>query len=192
MKAEIYKFLITYKGYENKIWREVEVSSNYKLSRLAYLVLVTFDTLANHLFLINYENMQYGFDFDGNDNIINPSDTYLKFMNLELGSMITMIYDFGCDQVFEITLTEKRPMEKGTSIKYPKVIDGKGKGILENVFPEQFGKIIKEIDKTNKSEIEYISPYGDYEPWDYRDFDIDEMNRTLKSDIDSVAAGFDE
>jgi len=62
MKANVYKFLIGYKGYEEKIWREVEVSGNYLLSKLAYLVLVSFDTLANHLFFIEYNGNHYEID----------------------------------------------------------------------------------------------------------------------------------
>ena len=193
MKAEVYKFFITYKWYENKIWREVEVSNNYKLSKLAYLILAAFDTQANHLFFIKHNETQYEFEFDSEDeSIISPSEISLKSMNLECGSVLTMVYDFGCEHIFEITLTDISVMEKGASIKYPKITDGSGKGILDNVFPDDFGEIIKEIDKTKKSEITYISPYGESEPWDYRDFDIDEMNRTLKRDIESVAAGFDE
>ena len=62
MKANVYKFLIGYKGYEEKIWREVEVSGNFLLSKLAYLVLVSFDTLANHLFFIEYNGNHYEID----------------------------------------------------------------------------------------------------------------------------------
>ena len=67
MKAEVYKFFITYKWYENKIWREVEVSNNYKLSKLAYLILAAFDTQANHLFFIKHNETQYEFEFDSED-----------------------------------------------------------------------------------------------------------------------------
>ena len=37
----------------------------------------------------------------------------------------------------------------------------------------------------------YLAPSGEYEPWDYRDFDIEAMNRTLKDDIESVQAGYE-
>lgn len=65
MKANVYKFLIGYKGYEEKIWREVEVSGNYALSKLAYLVLVSFDTHANYLFFIEYNGNHYEIDLYG-------------------------------------------------------------------------------------------------------------------------------
>lgn len=194
MKANVYKFLIGYKGYEEKIWREVEVSGNYALSKLAYLVLVSFDTHANHLFFIEYNGNHYEIDLYGeceDDNKIDPTTISLNKMGLEIGSIMKMVYDYGCEQEFVITLKKISVMEKGTSLKYPRIIAGHGKGILDNMFSDEFGKVIDQIDENNKYEQMYLSPTGDYELWDYRDFDIDEMNRTLKSDIESVQARFE-
>ena len=50
MTTKVYTFHITYEGLEEKIWRKVEVSSNYRLDQLGYMVLAAFDTLAYHLF----------------------------------------------------------------------------------------------------------------------------------------------
>lgn len=194
MKANVYKFLIGYKGYEEKIWREVEVSGNYSLSKLAYLVLVSFDTLANHLFFIEHNGNHYEIDLYGEceeENNVDPTTISLNKMGLELGSVMKMVYDYGCEQEFVITLKEISDMEKGTSLKYPRIVAGQGKGILDNMFSDDFGEVIKQIDENNKSEQTYLSPTGEYELWDYRDFNIDEMNRTLKSDIEAVQNGFE-
>lgn len=194
MKANVYKFLIGYKGYEEKIWREVEVSGNYPLSKLAYLVLASFDTLANHLFFIEHNGKHYEIDFDDDfydEESIDPTTVKLNNMGLEIGSVMEMVYDYGCEQEFIITLKEISDMEKGTSLKYPRIVAGQGKGILDNMFSEEFGEVIKQIDEKNKSEQMYLSPTGEYELWDYRDFDIDEMNRTLKSDIEAIQNGFE-
>ncbi|MCR4594983.1 MAG: plasmid pRiA4b ORF-3 family protein [Clostridiales bacterium] len=194
MKAGVYKFLVTYKGYEKQIWREVEVSSNYPLSKLAYLVLVSFDTLANHLFYIKHNGTHYEIDIyeeNEEENHIDPTTVSLGKMTLCPGSVMTMIYDYGCEHEFTITLEKVSPMEKGASIKYPKIVAGQGKGILDNMFPEEFGKVLKEIDKTNQSDQMYFSPAGEYEPWDYRDFDIEMMNKSLKQNIESVRFGFE-
>ena len=194
MKANVYKFLISYKGYEEKIWREVEVSGNYTLSKLAYLVLVSFDTLANHLFFIEYNGNHYEIDLCGEcekDNNIDPTTISLNKMGLEIGSVMKMVYDYGCEQEFVIILKEISDMEKGTSLKYPRIVAGQGKGILDNMFSDDFGEVIKQIDEKNKSEQMYLSPTGEYELWDYRDFNIDEMNRTVKSDIEAIQNGFE-
>ena len=63
--------------------------------------------------------------------------------------------------------------------------------ILDNMFSVDFGKVIKKIDKNKKSDHMYLAPSGEYEPWDYRDFDIEAMNRTLKDNIESVQAGYE-
>lgn len=194
MKANVYKFLIGYKGYEEKIWREVEVSGNYPLSKLAYLVLASFDTLANHLFFIEHNGNHYEIDFDDDfydEESIDPTTVKLNNMGLEIGSVMEMVYDYGCEQEFVITLKEISDMEKGTSLKYPRIVAGQGKGILDNMFSDEFGEVIKQIDEKNKSEQMYLSPTGEYELWDYRDFNIDEMNRTLKSDIEAIQNGFE-
>ena len=54
MATKVYTFHITYEGLEEKIWRKVEVSSNYRLNQLGYMVLAAFDTLAYHLFEFYY------------------------------------------------------------------------------------------------------------------------------------------
>lgn len=194
MKANVYKFLIGYKGYEEKIWREVEVSGNYPLSKLAYLVLASFDTLANHLFFIEHNGNHYEIDFDDDfydEESINPTTVKLNNMGLEIDSVMEMVYDYGCEQEFVITLKEISDMEKGTSLRYPRIVAGQGKGILDNMFSDEFGEVMKQIDEKNKSEQMYLSPTGEYELWDYRGFNIDEMNRTLKSDIEAIQNGFE-
>lgn len=194
MKANVYRFLIAYKGYEEKIWREVEVSGNYPLSKLAYLVLSSFDTLANHLFFIEHNGNHYEIDLDDDfydEDSIDPTTISLNKIGLKIGSVMKMIYDYGCEQEFIITLKEISDMEKGTSLKYPRIVSGQGKGILDNMFSDEFGEVIKQIDENNKSEQMYLSPTGEYELWDYRDFDIEEMNRTLKSDIEAIQNGFE-
>ena len=62
--TQIYTFRITYRGCEEKIWRVAEVSSNNTLAQLGYTILVTFDTLAYHLFSISYKGASYELDTD--------------------------------------------------------------------------------------------------------------------------------
>ena len=62
MSKQVYTFRITYNGCENKIWRTVEVSSNYDLARLGYMVLAIFDTNAYHLFSIEHKGVIFNED----------------------------------------------------------------------------------------------------------------------------------
>ena len=50
MATKVYTFHIAYEGLEDRIWRKAEVSSNYRLDQLGYMVLAAFDTMAYHLF----------------------------------------------------------------------------------------------------------------------------------------------
>ena len=45
MKAQIYRLKITYDGYEKILNRTVDVSSNFTMAKLGYLVLAAFDVL---------------------------------------------------------------------------------------------------------------------------------------------------
>lgn len=195
MKAQIYRFKITYDEYGDKINRTVEVSSNYTLANLGFLVLAAFDTLAYHLFYISYNGKRFEIPLDEDDfgePATDPREVRLNALGLNIGDAMEMVYDFGCEQTFSIVLDGISEMPKGTSTAYPRIVAGAGKGILDDVAPYDFGEIIKKIDKTGKSDHVYLSPYGTEERWDYRAFDIEEANRTLKRDISAIAQGFEE
>lgn len=194
MKAEVYRFFVGYEGSEDKVWRIVDVSSNYSLAKFGYLILASFDTLAYHLFMFTCGENNYQIDLDPDDdeNAIDANSVKLRNLDLVASSQFEMIYDFGCDQTFIIKLMEIKDMEKGKSEKYPCIVDGAGKGILDDVPAFEFEEIVKKIDKAGKSDHIYLSPYGSEEPWDYRDFDLNEMNRTLKSDINKIQIGFED
>lgn len=197
MKAQLYKLLIEYEGYEKTIWRSALVSSNYPLSKVGYLVLAAFDTLANHLFYIEHEGIHYEMplaedDLEELNSSVDPTGIKLSKMDLVVGAKMTMVYDYGCEQTFNITLTEITDMPSGSSTMYPKIIEGAGKGILDNVSADEFRKIVKRIDEVGESTHMYYSPYGTDEIWDYRDFDIDLVNKTLKNGIVAIQHGYED
>lgn len=74
----------------------------------------------------------------------------LKDLHLEIGDKLEMVYDFGCDQTFDIEVTDISPMPRGAGRSYPKIIDGAGLGILEDVSAYETLNIIKSIDKKRK------------------------------------------
>lgn len=156
-------------------------------------ILSSFDTLAYHLFMFDCDGKNYQVDPDPDfdENSIDASLVKLSLLKLREEVQFKMIYDFGCDQTFIIKLMEIREMEKGQSTKYPCIIDGAGKGILDDVPTSEFEKIVRKIDKIGKSEHYYFSPYGKEELWDYREFNLDEANRILKSDIAKIQMGFE-
>ena len=195
METQIYSLKITYEGCAKKIWRTAEVSSNYDLAKLGYLILAAFDTLAYHLFEINYNGQTYSLDSDDmgiGRNVSLLADTKLSSLNLTKGSQMKMIYDFGCNQEFDIKLISVSDMASGSSTLYPRIVDGAGKGIIDDMPAFELLKMIKKIDKTGESKFTYLSPYNTEDPWDYRDFNLNLCNIGLKTAVKNIKAGFEQ
>ncbi len=52
---------------------------------------------------------------------------------MEIGESIKVIYDFGCEQRFDIKLTGIEPMPKGHGRAYPKILAGEGRRIVDDM-----------------------------------------------------------
>lgn len=199
MAAQVYTLKITYADCNEKIWRKVAVSSNYTLADLGYMILATFDTMAYHLFEMKYKGVAFtlGYDdfgFNENEKFNFLFDFKIGQLGMNIGDTIEMIYDFGCDQLFDIQLIEIGEMSKGGGRSYPKIIDGAGRGIVDDMPAFELLDVIKRIDKKGHSEVHY-SCYGsdeDTPEWDYRNYDIVFDNYTLKQRIKNIKDGFEE
>lgn len=62
--AEVYTFHVAVKEMENKIWRDIDISSKSTLAQLSYAILVVFNTEYNHLFCLYYKGKRYELRFD--------------------------------------------------------------------------------------------------------------------------------
>ncbi|WP_415946662.1 IS1096 element passenger TnpR family protein [Ruminococcus bromii] len=184
-------FKIVYIGCENKIWRDIQISSNLTMAVLGYAVLSSFSTCAYHLFMMTYKGTDYELDdeeFQTKPKLM--SETKLGKLKLEIGDKIHMIYDFGEEQEFEITLLSDEEMPKGSGRSYPKVSDGAGRGIIDDMSAEELLKLIKKIDKTGKSDFTYAHR-GEDLPWDYHDYQIDIDNVLLKGEIARIKYAYE-
>ena len=101
-----------------------------------------------------------------------------------------MTYDFVCDWKFNIELLDI--LEKENDKKYPYIVEGKGKGIVED---EGIGTLLDFIEANDKGEptLVYISDdeYYDFE-FDYREFNLEELNKKLSSEIRKIKNGFEK
>lgn len=195
MKTKVYRFDVLYKGLENKINRTIDASENYQLSKLGYAILASFETLAYHLFFVECDGVRYEIPMNEefeDKNTVDPRSIKLKQMGLEPGSSMTMIYDYGCEQEFYICLVDVFEMDSGTSSNYPRVVSGKGKGIIDDMPADALKKVINRIDKNGESNQMYRTPYDTEEVWDYRKFDLQSANTSLKSDINAIARGYEK
>jgi len=190
MAAKVYTFHITYEGLEEKIWRKVEVSSNYRLDQLGYMVLAAFDTLAYHLFEFYYDDDRFEIpNEDASFEQIDMADFKLHQLKLKLGDRIRMEYDFGTTQTFWLELVEIADMKRGWGRRYPYVLDGAGRGIIDDMSCEELSELVAQIDRNGETD-EPIYYQERMMPWDYRWFDLDCMNGLLKGEIELIEEGY--
>ena len=190
MATKVYTFHITYEGLEEKIWRKVEVSSNYRLDQLGYMVLATFDTLAYHLFEFYYDDDRFEIpNEDAPFEQIDMADFKLHQLDLKLGDRIRMDYDFGTTQTFWLELIELADMKRGWGRRYPYVLDGAGRGIIDDMSCEELSELVAQIDRNGKTD-EPIYYQERMMPWDCRWFDLDCMNSLLKGEIELIEEGY--
>ena len=194
MKAQVYTFHIAYEGFEDKIWRMVEVSGNNTLAQLGYLILATFDSLAYHAFEFTFKNAHYVLPMILEEGDMDDAEdsTRIKLckMGLSRGEQFDMEYDYGCSQIFKIRLDGIADMEQGRGLHYPYVTDGQGRGILEDVSAEEFGEIVGTIEAAGKSDY-HVERYGRDEIWDYRRFDLKGENTLLKGRIACIREAYE-
>lgn len=200
MAVQIYTFKITYADCDNKIWRTAAVSSNYTLAELGYMVLATFDTMAYHLFEMKYKGTTFFLtEEDFEDLPYNEDEPYdllglykIGKLGMNIGDTIEMTYDFGCEQVFNIELLEIGEMPRGHGRAYPKILDGAGRGIVDDMPAFELLEAIKKTDADGHSGIFYSSSGFDNVPeWDYRNYDINTDNCLLKGIIDRIRDGYE-
>ena len=202
MPVQVYTLKITYAGCDNRIWRTAAVSSNYTLAELGYMVLSTFDTMAYHLFNMKYKNTLYYLSeklFE-DLSLYDKGNSYdllwrnkIGKLNMNIGDTIEMVYDPGCWQKFNIVLTEIGVMPKGHGPSYPKILDGAGKGIVDDMCADQLLEVINKIDTEGHSEIYYSGNDNINVPeWDYRNYDIRLDNLILKMNIDMIRDGYEK
>lgn len=195
--TDVYTMKIKYIGCEDKIWREAQISSNAHLCDLGYMILATFDTMAYHLFNITYKGVTYELPSDEEEI---PKDKCVFFvklseLNLKIGDKLSMLYDFGCDQEFDIEVTGIQPMGRGQGRAYPKIIAGVGRGIIDDLPAFELLEVIKQIDETGSSGIKYSGDGIMFErmpEWDYRRYDLKIDNALLKGNIEGIAKGYEE
>ena len=200
MAVQIYTFKITYSDCDNKIWRIAAVSSNYTLAKLGYMILASFDTMAYHLFEMKFKGTTYFLaeeDFEDLPNYDNERYDLLGVhkigtLGLNVGDTIQMTYDLGCCQVFNIELLEINDMLRGHGTAYPKILDGAGRGIVDDMSASELLEAIRKTDEDGHSEIYYSSDgFDDVPEWDYRNYRVDWDNTLLKGIIDRIRDGYE-
>lgn len=194
--AKVLTFKVGIEGLEDKIWRKIEITDRRTVADLAYTILATFDSLAYHLYNIKYKN--YIFDCwvcaeesPDYDDLTNATIIKLKDLELKENDTMEMEYDYGSTTTFVITYLESRDATEYEGYLYPNIIDGAGRGMLDDMCDFELKEIVEDIDKKGYSEY-YVTPgYEKYEKYDYRKFNIKTNNKKLKGLVLEIKNGYE-
>ena len=193
--ADIYKFKIKLEHLEDRLWRDIEVTSVSSVAKLAYAVLAAFEATASHLFNLRYKGKLYEIQFDDwsdDEPATDPVATKLSSLGLSADDLITMEYDYGASWVFSIQLISISAMKPGTGNHYPYVTDGQGKGIIEDTSPHELIEMIEGIDATGKLPMIYDYTWGREAQWDYREFDLKYTNVFFKDRLAQIRDAYEQ
>ena len=183
MATKVYTFHISYEGLENVIWRNIKLSSTAVLDQVGYTVLAAFDTRANHLFSFTHRDTCYVIpDEEGFTRGTDMATVILADLRLEIGERIRMEYDFGTLHSFWLEVTEIENMAQGKGKRFPYILEGSGQGIIDDMSCAELIELVKQIDEKGHTDKEIY--YRERStPWDYRDFNLERMNKLLKAEI---------
>jgi len=183
--TKVLTFKVEIGGLETKIWRKIEITDRRTVADLAYTILATFDSLAYHLYNIKYKNHIFDCwicveENPNYDDLTNATIIKLKDLELKENDTMEMEYDYGSTTTFVITYLESRDATEYEGYLYPNIIDGAGRGMLDDMCDFELKEIVEDIDKKGYSE-HYVTPgYEKHEKYDYRKFNIKNNNKKLK------------
>lgn len=183
--AKVLTFKVGIEGLEDKIWRKIEITDRRTVADLVYTILATFDSLAYHLYDIKYKNKVYDcwvcIEDDHSDvPPINATITKLSDIGLKENDTMEMEYDTGSTTTFKITYFGYSDLERGKGSHYPYIIDGEGRGMLDDMCDFELKEIVEDIDKKGYSEHYFTPGYERRIKYDHRNFNIKNNNALLK------------
>ena len=88
-------------------------------------------------------------------------------------------------QTFWLELVDIADMKRGWGRRYPYVLGGAGRGIIDDMSCEELSELVAQIDRNGNTD-DPIYYQERMKPWDYRWFDLDCMNSLLKGEIELI------
>ena len=193
--AKVLTFKVGIEGLEDKIWRCIEITDRRTVADLAYTILATFDSLAYHLYDIKHGNDRYDCMIDPLDlreyNFKDAVRTKLSNVDFENNNKMIMEYDFGSTTTFIITFLESRNIEKYNGNHYPYIVDGAGRGMIDDMCDFELKEVVEDIDKKGYSDHFFTPGYERKIKYDYRYFNIKNNNALLKGEILDIKNGYE-
>ena len=195
--TKVLTFKVEIDGLENKIWRKIEITDRRTVADLAYSILASFNSLAYHLYSINYKEKIYDCWVCIEDDYseippINAVITKLSSLGLKENDHMEMEYDTGSTTMFKITYLDSKPFEKGNGMHYPYIIDGKGSGMIDDITSDELKKVVDDIDKKGKSNYYALEMDGRRSKiYDYRNFDLSKNNLQVRRYFYKIKYGYE-
>ncbi len=194
--SKVFTFRVSIEGLENKIWRIIEIIDLRTLADLAYSILASFDSLAYHMYSISYKEskyscVNYGFEPFINDVCSLASSVRLNKLNLSKNDVMVMEYDTGSPTDFVIEYLGNHELETGAGRRYPYIKSGMGSGMIDDISGHHLFEIIEDIDRKGISDYFYTMGYERECIYDYRVYDINLDNATLKEKIEKIKEGYE-
>ncbi len=194
--AEVYRFRVGIKELKRTIWREIEILDKASIAQLSYAILATFKAEASHLFSVKYRGARFEIMIEGlrcfREDIYCPIANKLKDLDLRVNDKLQVEYDFGAGWKFDVTLKEIRTLEKGKSKDYPRVIKGKGNGIIEDISPFELVEIV-DICKDTQKPFEILDFDGEVcGYWNYNEFDLEVEKEAFKDNFKFVQGAYEK
>ena len=195
--TKVLTFKVEIDGLENKIWRKIEITDRRTVADLAYSILASFNSLAYHLYSINYKEKIYDCWVCIEDDYseippINAVITKLSSLGLKENDHMEMEYDTGSTTMFKITYLDSKPFEKGNGMHYPYIIDGKGSGMIDDITSNELKKVVDDIDKKRKSNYYALEMDGRRSKiYDYRNFDLSKNNLQVRRYFYKIKYGYE-
>ena len=182
MAVQMMRYKVELVGEEKRLWREIEISSNAELDQFCYALLASVEAQGNHLFSLTFKEKEY--EIFSENRVYNDIRKYaLKNIDWKIGESATLIYDYGCEWNFKITLLFIEDMKKGMGNRYPYVTDGAGRGIIEDVFIKEYTKLLNKMVLDKNLQYKYIIDDTHVLTWRYDTFNSKTANILLRGDI---------
>jgi hypothetical protein len=130
-------------------------------------------------------------DYHGKEKLVDADTAKLSKTDFSKDSKMVMEYDYGSTTTFIITYISSKDLERGHGTHYPYIVDGQGRGIIDDLSTYELIDIVNDIDKKGKSVQDFTPGYERPIKYDYRDFNLKGANILLKGLVEEIKAGYE-
>ena len=204
-KGSVYKLYTELEGFEPKIHRTFLIKKNTPMLSLASCMISMFNGNASHIYGFDVPsenlNLQVYFDEDMNASDdefaikhkhiqprkhVDVRNYKIKDCLKKVGDTITFAYDFGDGWTFPIRLEEIIDDEVYEEVS-PLVLDGEGRGIIEDVGGiGAMSDCVKAFEQKSGEDYESYSEWLGLKDLDITYFNKSSVNKNLKKEIKEI------